>query len=163
MKTLSNWAQHLEKRPSLLWLIERAPTLEMLEDLLMQAVKLKDASKETRHRWAKAAEYREFYLKRCPPSFEKVGIAEVFDAAALADPRLKMTTEEVISQVQELRHFKCAEDGVFSFTGMGGKTPLDAYFNAKEFIPAAGYRPVERFYVDTAGKKQDNQNPSVTK
>lgn len=152
---------HKIYNPSMLWLIERAPTLQLLEDLMRKAVQLKGASMQTRKQWADACERRQFILERNPPTFEKIGIGEVFTAEELADPRLKMSVEDVIQQVLDNRHFKCAEDGTLEVVGMGGVMPLDKYFNEAEFVPKDGYRPVERFYVDLEGKRRDNQQVSV--
>lgn len=136
MSRFSNWAKRLQGQPSLLWLIERAPTIGMLEEFVATAVQCKDAGADTRHHWIEAAELRAFYLQRYPPKFEKVGVSEALGEEVAKDPRLKMTVEEVIEQVLELRHFKCVEDGIFEFTGLVGNEPLSKYFSRHRAQPS---------------------------
>lgn len=57
------------------WLIENAPTEEILTGLLEEAVKI-PANSKTRRRWADAAQVRFEWLKAHPPTFEKVSVAE---------------------------------------------------------------------------------------
>jgi len=60
---------------SVRWLIENAPTEEILTGLLEEAVKI-PANSKTRRRWADAAQVRFEWLKAHPPTFEKVSVAE---------------------------------------------------------------------------------------
>lgn len=159
-RVLTNWALMAEKRrPSLLWLIEHAPTLGMLEEFLAMAVQAKDANPDTRRRWAEAAERQAFILERMPPTFEKVGVEEAFGKQE--DPRLKMTPAEAVALVLDTRYFASAEYAETEITSMAGPMPLSAYLTSSAFIPKDGYRPVERYYFDHAGKKHDNERPSI--
>jgi hypothetical protein len=70
------WAKRQEKQHSILWLIEHAVTLEMLQDVLKGAAYQTNASPDTRRRWADAAEKRAFILRHRPPIYEKISVEE---------------------------------------------------------------------------------------
>lgn len=75
----TDWAKHQEKNHSVMWLIEHAVTLEMLEDVLKFANYQAEASNDTRRKWTAAAEERMFILKRRPPQYEKIEFKEALE------------------------------------------------------------------------------------
>lgn len=161
-RSLSNWAYICQKAPSILWLIERAPTLDMLVDIMKHAAGSKAASAKTKRKWADACDRRQFILERRPPTFEKVGVAEAFGVEEATDTRPKRPADDIISEVLETRELACAENEVWRFTGMGGPIKIEEYFRGHEFIPDAGYRKVERYYTDLHGRTRDNQQPAAS-
>jgi flavodoxin len=78
----TNW---YKANPSILWLIERAPTEEILVELMEHAVKLQGSNK-TRRRWADACEVRFNWLKANPPTFEPVSVAEMLASSIKESP-----------------------------------------------------------------------------
>lgn len=59
----------LHVRPSILQLIDTAATIPLLEEAAKRAASAKDASAETRRRWADAVERRLFILQHTPKKF----------------------------------------------------------------------------------------------
>lgn len=72
----TDWSKNQESQHSVLWLIEHAVTVEMLEDVLKFANYQTNAQPDTRRTWANAAEQRMFILKRRPPSYEPIAFEE---------------------------------------------------------------------------------------
>lgn len=75
-RKITNW---FKAAPSVMWLIERAPTEGFMMEILHQAHELAStgkASDKTARKWAQAAEARIRWLKIHPPTFEKIGVEE---------------------------------------------------------------------------------------
>lgn len=103
-RKITNW---FKAAPSVMWLIERAPTEGFMMEILHQAhelAKTGQASEKTARKWAKAAEARIRWLKIHPPTFEKIGVEEFvkgpevevssYDAEGFAAQRAGKTMED---------------------------------------------------------------------
>ena len=75
-RKITPWAERQEKQHSIIWMIENAVSQEMLEDVLKFAAYQTHAAKDTRRRWADAAERKLFLLRANPPRFEQIPPAE---------------------------------------------------------------------------------------
>lgn len=130
-------------RQNVLWLIENAPTEELLIDVLKFSTTVKGAAPGLRKRWAEAVEARYVHLVKNPPEFEKITVAE----AAQIDPVMHQalidgqtmpcaTFLEVQQWVTHFRAAECAKMGVTSFEDQGGhQQPAEVYFAEPIEVP----------------------------
>jgi len=89
-------------RPPILWLIERAPSEEILIDLVAHATRT-PASLRTRKRWADAAQERFAWLQAHPAIYEKVSVQEASLDEFTQDDRPRRTYDEIVLQVLQHR------------------------------------------------------------
>jgi hypothetical protein len=123
-RKVTDWsAAQKDGKHSILWLIEHAVTVEMLQDVLKFANYQTNAQPDTRRAWADAAEKRMFILKRRPPTYEPVPFEEYME---LAGKVLDLPTFQKLRQ-KELMMLAA------------GSAPADD----KNFLPVAKDGPVQ--------------------
>lgn len=138
-RKFTNWAQYSEKNHSIMWLIDHAVSLQMLEEVLKFAAYQTNASSDTRRKWADAAQKKKFVLERRPPSFEKIEFKEAMELFLKAQKELGIS--DGIYNTDDPSGFKSLRSKELNLIGEG--KPTKDPNPGKDFLAVTKTGPIQ--------------------